>query len=163
MTQDELESMFADFGSIISSKILCNPKAGRILFIDIGVCVPNALFMSIAKFKDRFSEKGKYHCSAFSLAESKVPVMQSYSICYPAPSHPVGSDRNSSEVVGIPGIEFQQEVVVCLTMPESQDSGPFRHPTTSGWNPIPRIPTNSYWIRQSDYSSWVVLTETVAF
>jgi len=27
MTQQELESMFADFGSIISSKILCNPKA----------------------------------------------------------------------------------------------------------------------------------------
>jgi hypothetical protein len=29
MTQQELESMFADFGCIISSKILCNPKAGR--------------------------------------------------------------------------------------------------------------------------------------
>ena len=29
MTQEELERMFADFGSIISSKILCNPKAGR--------------------------------------------------------------------------------------------------------------------------------------
>ncbi|UJR36768.1 hypothetical protein I4U23_029481 [Adineta vaga] len=28
MTQEELESMFADFGSIISSKILCNPNAG---------------------------------------------------------------------------------------------------------------------------------------
>ncbi|CAF3358690.1 unnamed protein product [Rotaria sp. Silwood1] len=28
MTQQELESMFADFGCIISSKILCNPKAG---------------------------------------------------------------------------------------------------------------------------------------
>ncbi|CAF1676299.1 unnamed protein product, partial [Adineta ricciae] len=28
MTQQELESLFADFGSIISSKILCNPKAG---------------------------------------------------------------------------------------------------------------------------------------
>ncbi len=32
MTQQELESLFADFGSIISSKILCNPKAGRFLF-----------------------------------------------------------------------------------------------------------------------------------
>jgi ELAV/HuD family splicing factor len=31
MTQQELESLFADFGSIISSKILSNPKAGRIL------------------------------------------------------------------------------------------------------------------------------------
>jgi hypothetical protein len=29
MTQQDLESMFADFGGIISSKILCNPKAGR--------------------------------------------------------------------------------------------------------------------------------------
>jgi hypothetical protein len=29
MTQQELENMFADFGCIISSKILCNPKAGR--------------------------------------------------------------------------------------------------------------------------------------
>ena len=29
MSQQELESLFADFGSIISSKILCNPKAGR--------------------------------------------------------------------------------------------------------------------------------------
>ncbi|CAF3900701.1 unnamed protein product, partial [Rotaria magnacalcarata] len=28
MTQQELESLFADFGCIISSKILCNPKAG---------------------------------------------------------------------------------------------------------------------------------------
>ncbi|CAF1279494.1 unnamed protein product [Rotaria sordida] len=28
MTQSELESLFADFGCIISSKILCNPKAG---------------------------------------------------------------------------------------------------------------------------------------
>ena len=28
MTQQELECLFADFGSIISSKILCNPKAG---------------------------------------------------------------------------------------------------------------------------------------
>jgi hypothetical protein len=29
MTQQELENMFADFGCIISSKILSNPKAGR--------------------------------------------------------------------------------------------------------------------------------------
>ena len=33
-------------------------------------------------------------------------------------------------------------------MSESQDTGPFRYPTTSGRNPIPRIPTNSYQIRQ---------------
>ncbi len=32
MTQQELESLFADFGCIISSKILCNPKAGRIYY-----------------------------------------------------------------------------------------------------------------------------------
>ena len=34
MTQQELESLFADCGCIISSKILCNPKAGRLsLFV----------------------------------------------------------------------------------------------------------------------------------
>ena len=31
MTQQELESLFSDFGSIISSKILSNPKAGALI------------------------------------------------------------------------------------------------------------------------------------
>ena len=85
----------------------------------------------------------------------------------PGQSHPIGSDRNSSEVVGIFGIGFRPEVVGCQKMPESQDTELFRHPTTSHWNPIPKIPTTSDefllnptifpigsdGIRQSDYSS----------
>ena len=61
------------------------------------------------------------------------------------PLDPIG---NSSEVVGILGMGFRQEVVGCRKISESQDfdripdqSGTFRHPTTSGRSPIPRIPT----------------------
>ena len=66
------------------------------------------------------------------------------------------------------GIGFRQEVVGRRKMPESRDSDIFRHLTTSGRNPIPRIPPTpdeflsdpmksdnfSDRIRQSDYSSW---------
>ena len=56
----------------------------------------------------------------------------------PDQSHPIRSDRKSSEVVG------------CRKMPESQDfdripdhSDTFRNPTSSDRNLIPRIPTSS--------------------
>ena len=53
MTQQELESMFADFGCIISSKILCNPKAGREYIRDLTVLFT---FILLA-LKTRFLEE----------------------------------------------------------------------------------------------------------
>ncbi len=44
MTQQELESMFADFGCIISSKILSNPKEGRQENIEIFLILLNLNF-----------------------------------------------------------------------------------------------------------------------
>ena len=39
MTEQELESLFADFGCIISSKILFNSKAGRIVSEQLNIDV----------------------------------------------------------------------------------------------------------------------------
>ena len=57
---------------------------------------------------------------------------------YPDQSHPIGSDRNSSEFL-------------------VSDSDTFRHPTTSCRNPIPRIPTTSDEFRSDPTVGLVVL------
>jgi ELAV like protein 2/3/4 len=58
MTQAELESLFADFGSIISSKILCNPKAGR-------------LHISLSLFLFRLPKLNKIFTPSIHLGASK--------------------------------------------------------------------------------------------
>ena len=69
-------------------------------------------------------------------------------ITYPGQSHPIGSDGNSPEVVGILGIGFRPEVVGCRKVSELRyfdrvpdHSDTFRYPTT--FDKFPSDPVNS--------------------
>ena len=85
-----------------------------------------------------------------SIVKGKIAKLKRRVLDYPDQSHPIRSDGNSSEAVGTLGVRFRQRITGCRKMPESQGfdriqdhSYTFRHPTTSGRNPIPRILTTS--------------------